>query len=189
MVRFRVLFKQNQTFTVTELGQAFLHSDGAERPKVTEKIIRNIPLWNALLDMMGPNPSLEQFSVQVRQITQANNDLIDRNLTRLFSAYIGDVECIHKTPPYGKVSPLTGKTRPSKEMQSSSDPYCNNRVKSNPFVSDEPDNTLPDTTIKMSITYGTHHVEITDELSYRFAEQMMVMIKKELVRRGVRFAF
>jgi hypothetical protein len=179
MIRFGLLTKSNQTFTITALGEEFLKSSGEERAKAVEKIIRNIPLWNKLLDTVGNNPSLDTFSTHIRAITQAKPEIIDRNLTRLHSAYLGDIECIHKKPPYGKPSPLTGRTRASLSGEWFFD---EKKVhKGTP----QPDDTLPDPSIEMSIKYGDHNVIVKDELSYRFAEQVMVMIRKELVRRGV----
>jgi len=177
MVRFGLLEKTAQTFTITQMGHDFLKSTGTERQKIVEKIIRNISLWNKLLDAIGKNPTLDEFSINVRDITKANADLIERNLSRLYSAYNGDLECISKTPPYGTVSPLIGRVR--KADQSCSDEG---------FVENEDVQNASSTPVIMSITFGDHRVDITDELTYRFAEQMMVMIKKELARRGVRIA-
>jgi hypothetical protein len=185
MVRFGLLTKKDQTYTITELAKEFLESDGAERSKVVEKIIRQIPLWNKLLDAVGKNPSLSLFEGTVRQITQAKPEIIARNLQRLLNAYNGDVECIHKSPPYGKISALIGRSRTNKEPSKSSIQYEIGRVSSS--VTAGSDKTPPNPDIKMSIEYGIHHVDIVDELSYRFAEQMLVVIKKELMNRGVRF--
>jgi len=179
MMRFRLLTKNDQTYTITELATEFLQSDGTERSKVVEKIIRKIPLWNKLLDTVGKNPVLNLFEGEVRQITQAKPEIITRNLTRLLNAYIGDIECINKKAPYGKVSALIGKARTNKRSTTLGLHTTEDRE---PSVNAE-----PNPRIKMSIEYGTHHVPITDELSYRFAEQMMVVIKKELINRGVRF--
>lgn len=176
MVRFGLLAKNNQNFVITALGEEFLKSNGAGRAPIIEKIVRNIPLWNKLLDSVGKNPSLDTFSTQVRMVTQAKSEIIDRNLTRLYSAYIGDVECINKSPPYGKVSPLLGRTKESKQSPSP-DNYPEGDFDVSDVITEPPE---------MSIKFGDHRVDINDELTYRFAEQMMVMIKKELARRGVR---
>ena len=183
MGRFGLLEKtEHFTFEITPLGEEFLKSSGEERSKIIERIFRNIPLWNELFDTIGKNPSIETFSSKVREITQASPELIDRNLARLYSAYNGDIECINKTPPYGVMSPLIGRTKLSRDTRK----IIHNENRIIPLSNNEPDNTPPDTTIKMSITYGSRDIPIVDELSYRFAEQVMVMIRKELARRGVR---
>jgi len=178
MVRFGLRTKNNQNYVITTLGEEFLKSDGEERAKIVERIVRNIPLWNKLLDNIGRNPSLDAFSDQVRAITQAKPDIIDRNLTRLYSAYIGDVECTHKSPPYGKVSPLLGRTKETKQLLHVPEVFT-------PLENFDISEAISDP-VDMSITFGDHRVDIKDELTYRFAEQMMVMIKRELARRGVR---
>ena len=181
MVRFGLLSKTNQTFSITPLGEEFLKSSGGERAKIIEKIIRNISLWNKLLDTVGKNPSLNTFSSQIRVITQASPELIDRNLTRLHSAYLGDIECINKSPPYGKVSPLIGRTKESKPLHTS--------TSNNEFIEDYDVSDVIVEPIEMSITFGNQHIDIKDELTYRFAEQMMIVIKRELARRGVRLGY
>jgi hypothetical protein len=182
MVRFGLLTKTNQNFTITPLGYEFLNSSEQERSKVVDKIIRNIPLWNTLLDMIGENPNLEAFSNTIREITQASPEIINRNLTRLHSAYLGDVECIHKKPPYGKPSPLTGRTRSAPKGEWF---YPEKKGYKGIHPSDD---IPPNPSIEMSIRYGDHNVIIKDELSYRFAEQVMMMIRKELVRRGIQIS-
>ena len=188
MIRFKLLTKSDQTYTITELATEFLQSTGIERSKVVEKIVRKIPLWNKLLDDIGKTPSLDRFSSAVRQITQANPETINKNLTRLFNAYIGDVECTTKSPPYGKVSALIGRARANVDTHQKNGMHFEEKIPPS-SVAANLDASFPNTGIKMSIDYGTHHVDITDELSYRFAEQMMMVIKKELVNRGIRFAW
>jgi hypothetical protein len=177
MVRFGLLVKNDQNLVITPLCDEFLKSSGEERSKIIERIIRNIPLWNKLLDTVGKNPAMDKFSSSVRDLTKANSDLIDRNLTKLYSAYIGDIDCINKSPPYGVTSPLKGRTRGTGKSQRSVD-YVDDY--------DVSDVTVPP--IEMSINFGDHRVDIKDELTYRFAEQTMVMIRRELARRGVRIA-
>src|SRR5208283_559728 len=175
MQRFGLLEStENFTFLVTPLGEEFLKSFGEERSKVVERIFLKIPLWKELFDAIGKNPSIETFSLKFREITKASPELIDRNLTRLYSAYNGDIECINKTPPYGVVSPLIGRTKKSQISVPSGYNIDNNN--------DVSDVVTPPS--KMSITFGEHQIDITDELTFRFAEQMLVMMKKELARRG-----
>ncbi len=111
MVEFGLLLKDTWGYVITDIGKAAIHGEGVEKNATIEKIIRTIPLWNQLLNAIGNNPDRKVFLQAFERIVHLNEPISKRNLDRLWHAYLEDISCITKTPPYSRGSALLGRQK------------------------------------------------------------------------------
>jgi hypothetical protein len=116
MISYGLIEDKVQMYVITELGKSAISKDPNERPKSIERIVRNIPLWNLLINASGFKQPFDVFSKNAHKII-ANDPTLDNSLHQLYNAYIEDITCISKTPPYTKVSKNLGKQRTRKPQE------------------------------------------------------------------------
>lgn len=184
MKNFGLLTESNKRLRITDLGMRLFTSNIEERQANLLKVIRKIPFWAILLDKRGPNDD----SIMEILLHDAKMDEIVAKvrLTEIRDAFLKDISSINSFDPKITQPPLFPQGQPTEiPVQDRQEAILT------PIKEEMVESTMaPDQDkIKMSIDYGTHHMDIEDELTYRFAEQMMKAMRKELERRGVKFEF
>ena len=194
MIDFGLLSKDDRGYAITDLGGASIHSDKVERIAAIEKIIRKIPLWDLLLDSIGQNPDRETFAQALEQNLPNEDVPVTRNLDRLWHAYLEDVSCITKTPPYSKGSALLGRQKnmrghSSKNVKS---PKKNATQFETSIEQNQMTDTPKDRTSSIEhglfkepliIEFGSMKFEVKDPLSIRFA-RLLIEAKEDGLKRG-----
>jgi len=198
-VAYGLIIKSDQRYLITELGRSAVGGSATERPRAIEKVIRNIPLWNLLLNNIGSSPTNESFVSAVKKIITDDPNL-EKHLNRLLFAYKEDISCITKIPPYSKRSANLGNPRIHKRDATAivskpdlqKDRLTPQILETKPSTSQDGNQEMIYANIQKNnefnlnfgvIEYRGHRVEIKDDLTYAFAAQMMKKIRHDLVRK------
>lgn len=112
MIRYGLIARSDGQYTITELAKAAISDNPSERAAAKEKVIRNIEIWNLLLEKVGTHPTVEIFTQAVQQI--ADKTIEQRDINRMWYSYNEDIACISKNPPYSNRSAILGKQRKPK---------------------------------------------------------------------------
>lgn len=175
---FGLLEEVHQNLHITELGRKIFQVADAQRSIEIEKAIKNIKLWNVIQNLGGnafSGPELTAILVKSGELSEQE---VKQMLPEIRDAFLRDTNCIKQFRPTSTPVIQVIKTGTGAPLISAPPPSIAIQKTSGSPINDE---------IKMSIQYGTHQIDIVDELTFNFAEQMMRSIRKELVKRGVQF--
>lgn len=147
-------------YRVTELGKKAIQQDSVRRQEALEELIRNIPLWDRLLNEYGTKVDKATFSQRLAAITGAEPAEIQKRAEKIRRAYLDDIEYIKPTEASARL--------PASQQGSSS--------RQESF------------TIAISreaagyILFPEYHtsIEIKDDISYNLAKQLLEAIGKKL---------
>ncbi|WP_292369047.1 hypothetical protein [Methanoregula sp. UBA64] len=117
MEQFGLVRKTGNIYKISDLGQKIIYG-GTERTRAIEAVVRSIPLWSILLTNVGKNPDLPSFARSVKQITRIDDITLQENIEKLFYAFMEDVACINRTPPFSKYSVIYNKSESPKVLGS-----------------------------------------------------------------------
>jgi len=172
-----------QHLHITELGRKIFQVGDSQRQIDLEKAIRNIKLYDTILNIGGKNFTDEKLLNILIKNGQLTEKDAKQYLNGIRGAFLRDIDCIlhfkPKTTLISKELKFEVKTVQVPTMEKSQDTTPSHKNEETPKNRHE----IPE----MSIKYGTHNITIIDELTFRFAQQMMLSIRKELKRRGVEF--
>jgi hypothetical protein len=207
MVEFGLISKNDQIYVITDLGKAIIKNE--DRTNAIEKIIKQIALWDLLYQRVGKKPTKDAFAVAFQQITHAENDVINRDLIRLWNSYTNDFACSTKTPPYSTRSAILGKQRIS---QSKKNRQTLRRGATVPFpdeltgIAPPKPNQTPiekkgdltgkkssqdrvSTSVrlegKLTVEYGSVKIEVKDESTLTMAMLLLITKASELNQQGI----
>lgn len=76
---------------VSELGKKITYGHESEKIEALEKAIRNIPLWDTLLNNYGPNINSDDFWVVLAKITDVERLEAQKKAKWILNAYMEDV--------------------------------------------------------------------------------------------------
>jgi len=212
MELYGLIHRNNTTYMISESGKAII-SGNSDSPSKILATINKIPLWAHLITTIGKTPNKDVFEKTVKALPHYGN-LDEETLNQLWYAFTDDLSCINKSPPFSKWSSTVRKSGPnqpripeppSKQTLSAiketvvipsptvkpQNPeltvHTINKEETNEKT--EKPSLKPESTLNYGvIEYKGHRFEINDDLSYGFAEQIMIKIKKDLERHmGVKF--
>jgi hypothetical protein len=164
-------------FKITPLGIQIFQTGDA---KLLENTIKHVPFWSYLLEKYAMSITKNDFLTELIRTAQMNETEAKNKVDGLFQEYISDIKML--TGSY-TIKPISKEMAPPIKVTTIMEKSEESQT--------QPPPTLPKSvekdSIKMSIQYGPHRIEIVDDLTFRFAEQMMRSIRKELIKRGVQF--
>ncbi len=177
-------------YIVSELGKDVIVSHGNERIIAIEKVIRNIPLWDQLLKIVGTDVTNEKFVPAFKAITEVTDNEIVENLTQLKYAYTDDIACIQKNPPFSTWSIKVGKPRQTMIQKGLKYTVNSQKKPESPIIQEGAifeTQKIPQPikwTFKLSSEMGNFQLEIYDKPTYNMALTLLQTIKNQIERRS-----
>jgi len=167
----------DQQYKVTDLATTIVN-ETIVRSKVIEQAVRNVELWDKLLNTIGKEFTDEAFVSAFGAITGIPEPEIGIELAGLKYAYREDMDCINKNPPYSTWSTKVGKPRKSQDGPESGLQNQTTTTSQSSMIKG----------YKVSIDYGGFQIVVTDEPTYLVALQMLQAVKMDLEAQGVCFS-
>ncbi len=177
--------KELKYYLSVPLGKNVVNSTDTERPLIIERIVAHIPLWDQFIALFNKDTNIGdlKFISALKEVAGVV-DLPEKRMAHIKWAYIEDVKCINKRPPYSKFSKNIGKIHiypKSREIQIALPAIKEQSTKPATITN------IPHKGYKVSSEYGEFQIWVRDEPSYLVALQMLTAIKKDLESNGVKF--
>jgi hypothetical protein len=106
MVSYGLIIRNNDTYTISESGQAIIKGSPAERSSKIEIALNKCPVWNYLITTVGKRPNRDVFD---RVLTTHYGKINSEILENLWNAYKQDISSISSAPPFSKWSAIVRK--------------------------------------------------------------------------------
>jgi hypothetical protein len=148
------------SYRITELGEKAIQPDNVRQREACEELIRNIPLWDKLLNKYGTKIDKKTFSEHLAVIADAEPADVKKLAETIRRAYLEDVEHIKSIEIPAKL--------PESQVQ-------NSATREGFTVS------IPKEATGY-IAFPDYHttIEIKDEISFNLAKQLLDAIGKKL---------
>ncbi|GEM_PF-1078071 len=164
---FGLLEGEGRGIRVTELGKKSIQQNNAHKREALEEIIRNIPLWDRLLNEYGTKIDKKGFSERLAGITNVELSEVQKQAEKIRRAYLDDVE-------YIRFADTSTRLQESQKQDAQTIPEQGNLgTGAQPIISKEATG---------YIAFPEYHtsIEIKDEISYDLAKQLLDAIGKKL---------
>ena len=164
---FGLLEGEGRSIRVTELGKKVIQQDNSNKREALDEIIRNIPLWDKLLNEYGTKIDKKGFSERLAEITNAELSDVQKQAEKIRRAYLDDVE-------YIKLTDTSTRLQESQKQDARTIPEQGTpSIGTQPIISKE---------AVGYVAFPEYHtsIEIKDEISYDLAQQLLDAIGKKL---------
>lgn len=215
LVFYGFIAQNNNVYTITSLGHSIISGTPEQRTAAIQTAIKRNPVWNYIIEKTGTlNPSRDIFE---KLIKERYGNVEPTVLENLWNAFKYDVSCTTKEPPFSdwlsavRSSPYVNKTtapapvpvetpeqttRPIITPESSLTLQHDNIQQSDNFKDKTKEGAVPTPSEAHNggewpnpgkVEYRGHVVVVTDDLTAKFAENLVKKMIKDLKRKGVEF--
>jgi hypothetical protein len=185
MIAYGLIVDNVQTYGITELGKVAISVNAKERSSAVEKVVRNIPLWNLFINASGIKQTFDTFKKNAHQFI-TNDPNLDTNIHRLYTAFVEDVACISKTPPYTKISKNLGKPRKHSHQTKPSYEEIPTKlhIETTPQSTSSAVKIFPNglSNVRLILEFDGGKFEVKDALSIMIAKGLITVKESELKR-------
>ena len=99
MEKYGLVQKDKKTYTITKRGLDIVNG-GPERKSAMRECINLEPLWVELTKTIGETPDRDTFDKTIRGYKESYSKFSKEILNNIWSAYVSDLSCLKKSPPF-----------------------------------------------------------------------------------------
>lgn len=176
--------REGHKYIISDLGKTIVNGTISERADAIEKAIRNIPLWDQLIKVVGYKDKVEgeTFGAAVKKITGVSDEELASQILNITFAYTEDISCIGKNPPFSKWSRRVGERKKTRSPQSDQ-----SNIRSQEFIPPKKEQEREPIYLKqnkggynLTLDYGGFKIDVKDEPSVFIATLLLNQRKREL---------